>query len=207
MRRVMLLALLAMALPAAALADTARLASIQFTTGPLSDRSTSAGKVEEAGSLFVNLIGIGGTTIIFSEVGAFTVKPPSDCVVGFTHCWSFGDGTVTITMGGRELLKDKYSGLINQGVVAGVPGMPASYDLEADLATSPQVPLGGTARGIYSLVGSNPVGNFNGRINTSLPATGLVNVIVPEPGTLELFLLGTLALVGLAGLKRRNCTQ
>src|SRR5438309_5458098 len=99
MRRAILLALLAVALPTVALAD-----SIDFSTGTFVSGTTS-------GSLTTNL----STTIVGSidtiNVMTGSLTQLSSCPIGLSGtCYSFGGGSVTVTSGTTSLFTDSLSG-------------------------------------------------------------------------------------------------
>jgi hypothetical protein len=179
MRRVVLLALLALALPTAALADTidyANLGSVGSGTAIISGSATAGSTY----SLTSQLVMVKDETTNVTTSGALgwvnvTTGTLSACPAGLC----FTGGTLTVTSAGGATL---FQGTFTNGVVTVNPLSPGILSVTAFLGTA-----GGTAQFVFN------VGQ-----------TGIVSgdtVVTPEPGTLGL--LGT-GLVGLAGIVRRK---
>lgn len=179
MRQVVLLALLALALPTAALADTidyGNLGSVGAGTAMISGSATAGSTY----SLTSQLVIVRNETTNVNTTGALgwvnvTTGTLSACPAGLC----FTGGTLTITSAGGATL---FQGTLSDGFVAINPSNSAFTSVTAFLGTA-----GGSAQMVFNL-----------------GQTGVVSgdtIVTPEPGTLGL--LGT-GLVGLAGLVRRK---
>jgi len=176
MRRVVLLALLALALPTAALADTidyGNLGSIGGGTAIISGSAT-AGSTYTLTSQLDSILDVTTNTKSLGNLGwvSVTTGTLSACPAGLC----FTGGTLTVTSAGGATL---FTGTFTSGTVSVLGG--ATF-VNALLGTA-----GGSVQFAFG-VGSN--GTVSGD-----------TIVTPEPGTLGL--LGT-GLVGLAGIVRRK---
>jgi len=207
----MLLALLAVGLPTAALASGIDYNTGKFERGTINGSFTTSIIAKEVGSL----------ATITIDTGTLTKLPKSDCSKGFM-CYDFSGGSVTVTHKGSTLFTDSLKG----GVVKVRKGED-SADIIATLLPDATLKQG-TAVAILDWGHRREHNRFEhhdgqsdddhdghdrharrrdndhrtvhaGDINVSLAAT-----TVPEPGTLGM--LGT-GLIGLAGIARRKITR
>lgn len=176
MRRVFLLALLALALPIAALADTidyGNLGSIGGGTAIIGG-SASAGSTYTLTSQLVSVLDVNTNALSQGALGwvSVTTGTLSACPSGLC----FTGGTLTITSAGGATL---FQGTFTGGTVSTVLG---TTWVQASLGSA-----GGTGQITFGV----------GRLGTISGDT----IVTPEPSTLGL--LGT-GLIGLAGIVRRK---
>jgi PEP-CTERM motif len=173
MRRVFLLALLALALPTVALAD-----SMDFSTGTFVSGSTS-------GTLTTSV-----STTITGSLNTITVSTGSltlgSCPTGLSGtCYDFSGGSVTVKSGSTTVFTDSLSGgLLNKNG--------SSLGILAGLAPDSTVASG---------AGTVSLALKNGKISTGSIDVSLVTT--PEPGTLGLIGTGLIGLAGIARRKLR----
>jgi hypothetical protein len=174
MRRVILLALLALALPTVALADSMDFSTGTFVSGTITGSVTTS---------FTTTI-VGSVDTITLSTGSLTKL--SSCPTGLSGtCYGFTGGSVTVkSSGGTTLFTDSLT-----GGVAAKNG--ASLGILASLMPNGTVVVG-TGTVSLTIKKNGTVGS--GSIDVSFVTT-------PEPGTLGL--LGT-GLIGLAGIFRRK---
>jgi hypothetical protein len=170
------LALLALALPTAALADTidyGNLGSVGGSTAIISG-SASAGSTYTLTSQLVSIFDVNTNALSQGSLGwvSVTTGTLSACPSGLC----FTGGTLTITSAGGATL---FTGTFTSGTVSTVLG---TTWVQASLGTA-----GGTGQITFGV----------GRLGTISGDT----IVTPEPGTLGL--LGT-GLIGLAGIVRRK---
>ena len=196
MKRVVLMALLMLALPVAAWASSIDISNSNGTiTGGASGLQTStASTLNKFGSIIGSNLG----TLSFST-GAFT---SGDAQMGGTIA---AGGMFTITGNGT-------SGVPNGAIFTGSFSGPVDWKLITLADGSHNYTLSGAISGTW-YTGATVVGAttqitlntgkdfFNGTVDIS---SGNTNIVVPEPGTLGL--LGT-GLVGIAGLVRRKLSM
>jgi hypothetical protein len=177
MRRVVLLALLALALPTAALADTidyGNLGSVGGSTAIITG-SASAGSTYTLTSQLVSVLDVTTNTLTQGTALGWvtlTTGTLSSCSSGLC----FTGGTLTITSTGGATL---FAGTFTSGSVTVISGVTFVNASLGSAGGSTQISMG---------VGRN--GTVSGD-----------TIVTPEPGTLGL--LGT-GLVGLAGIVRRK---
>ncbi len=197
MKRIILMALLAMALPLAAFADS----SIEFTASGGTLAGTSAG-LSLSNTTLIGVNGIGGLGLVTGSLGSVT--------------FTTGALTGSLQMGGSFAAGGSFmvtgngtNGIPNTTLFTGAFSGPVAWTMMTLANGTHQYTLAGTIQGtLYtgqSVFGSTVLltvntgkGFFNGSVGVVSSDTG---VSVPEPGTLGL--LGT-GLIGLAGVLRRK---
>jgi hypothetical protein len=197
MRRVLLLALLALALPMAAFASS----GVDFTNSGGTLTGTNSG-FSLTGSTLAAVNGLNGGGLVTGNLGTvdFTTGALTSGSLQMGGTFAAG-GTFTITGNGTN-------GIPNGVIFSGTFSGPVSWQLITLANGTHNYTLTGTLSGSLSGASSNGVtvqltintgtGFFNGSTQIS---SGDTNIVVPEPGTLGL--LGT-GLVGIAGLVRRK---
>jgi hypothetical protein len=197
-KKVLLLAVLALALPLAAFASS----GVDFTNagGTLSG---SASGLSLTGSTLIAVNGLyGGGLSTGSNLGSFTFSTGALSGSLQTGGTFAAGGSFTITGNGVNgvpngvIFSGSFSGPVQWSMITLANGT-HNYTLTGAVA-------GCFANGYYTngvtvqLTVNTGKGFFNGRTSIS---SGDTNIVVPEPGTLSLFGTG---LIGLAGVIRRK---
>src|SRR5215469_10745697 len=202
MRRVILLTLLALALPIAAFGSS----SVDFTNSGGTLTGTNSG-FSLANSTLVAVNGFnGGGLITGNNLGSVTLTTGALVSGSLQMGGTFASGgTFTITGNGSN-------GLPNGTIFSGTFSGPVTWTLVTLANGTHNYTLTGNLSGVLTGTGAaNGVtvqltvntgkGFFNGSVGLSSGDTNVSSGVVPEPGTLGL--LGT-GLVGVAGLMRRK---
>ena len=175
MRRVMLLVLLALALPTAALAN-----SVDFDTG-----KSLSGTITGTFNTSIVVSEVGSLATITIDTGTLTNLPSKECPPGFT-CYNFTGGSVTVDQGGSKVFSDSLSSgfAIKNGNVLAIAGalLPSSGVLRGTVVATLDF------QGQKILTGSNDVS---------------FSTTVPEPSALEGLSLGG-GLLAFAEMARRK---
>jgi PEP-CTERM motif len=197
MRRLLLLALLALALPLSAFANS----SVDFGNSGGTLTGTTAGLCL-TGSTLSSVNGLNGMGLITGDLGTvtFTTGALTSGSLQMGGTFAAG-GTFTITGNGTDgipngvIFTGTFSGPVTWTLVT-LPDGTHNYTLTGILSGT----LGSfTTNGVtVQLTINTGKGFFNGSTQLS---SGDTNIVVPEPGTLGL--LGT-GLLGVAGLVRRK---
>lgn len=199
MRRVILLALLALALPMAAFASS----GVDFTNSGGTLTGTNSG-FSLTGSTLIAVNGLnGGGLITGNNLGSLSFT------TGALTSGSLQMGGTFASGGTFSIVGNGTNGVPNGTIFSGTFSGPVTWTLVTLANGTHNYTLTGTVSGtLGSGFSTNGVtvqltintgkGFFNGSTTIS---SGDTNIVVPEPGTLGL--LGT-GLVGLAGLLRRK---
>jgi hypothetical protein len=200
-RKFILLAILALCLPIAAMADS----GVDFTNSGGTLTGSNSG-FSLTGSTLIAVNGLnGGGLITGPNLGSvtFTTAALTSGSLQMGATFAAG-GTFTITGNGTN-------GIPNGTIFTGTFNGPVTWTLVTLANGTHNYTLSGSLSGTLGTVSTNGVtvqltintgkGFFNGSTTISSGDTNIENLAVPEPGTLSL--LGT-GLLGIAGVMRRK---
>jgi hypothetical protein len=198
MKKVLLLAVLALALPMAAFANN----SVDFTNsgGTLTG---GTGGLSLSGSVLIAVNGLNGLGLVSGDLGSLTFT---------TGAWTSGSLQMGATFaGGGSFVIDGNgtNGIPSGAIFTGTFSGPVSWTLITLADGTHNYSLQGSVTGTWfngttvdgasvQLTINTGKGYFDG---STMISSGDTNIVVPEPGTLTL--LGT-GLIGLAGVVRRK---
>lgn len=197
MRRILILALLALALPLAAFASS----SVDFGNVGGTLTGTTSG-LSLSGSTLDVVNGLNGMGLVTGNLGSVAFSTGALTSGSLAMGGTFASGGTFVVMGNGT------NGIPNGVIFNGTFSGPVTWSLVTLADGTHNYTLTGTLSGTINGFSTNGVtvqltintgkGFFNGSTQIS---SGDTNIVVPEPGTLGL--LGT-GLVGIAGLVRRK---
>jgi hypothetical protein len=191
LRKTVLLAVLALALPMAAFAN-----SIDFSNQGGTVSGSSAGLTFS--STLIGAANLGGSSFFGSNLGSVTLTTGALTSGSLASGGTFGSGSITIMGNGSMGIP---TGTLFSGTFSS-----ATWTFEGTLSngTNEYLLKAFLNNGVgftFQTAVTTGKGFFSGSANIS---SGDTNVVVPEPGTLTM--LGT-GLIGLAGVIRRKMNQ
>ena len=200
LRKFILLAIMALCLPIAALADS----GVDFTNSGGTLTGSNSG-FSLSGSTLIAVNGLNGGGLITGNLGSVTFTTGGLTSGSLQMGGSFASGgAFTITGNGTN-------GIPNGTIFSGTFSGPVTWTLVTLANGTHNYTLSGSLTGTLGSVSTNGVtiqltintgkGFFNGSTSISSGDTNIGNVVVPEPGTLSL--LGT-GLLGVAGALRKK---
>jgi PEP-CTERM motif len=201
LRKFILLAILALCLPIAAVADS----GVDFTNSGGTLTGSNSG-FSLTGSTLIAVNGLnGGGLITGPNLGAVTFTTGALTSGSLQMGGSFAaGGTFTITGNGTN-------GIPNGTIFSGTFSGPVTWTMMTLANGTHNYTLSGALSGTLGTISTNGAtiqltintgkGFFNGSTSISSGDTNIENLAVPEPGTLSL--LGT-GLIGVAGVMRRK---
>jgi len=200
LRNLILLAILALCLPVAALADS----GVDFTNSGGTLVGSNSG-FSLTGSTVIAINGLNGGGLVTGNLGSLTFSTGALTSGSLQMGGTFAaGGTFTITGNGTN-------GIPNGTIFTGTFNGPVTWTLVTLANGTHNYTLSGTLTGMLGTTAANGVtiqltvntgkGFFNGSTSISSGDTSIGSVVVPEPGTLSL--LGT-GLIGIAGVLRKK---
>jgi hypothetical protein len=198
MKRILLLVLVALALPMAAFANN----SVDFTNSGGTLSGSSAG-LTLSGSELIAVNGLNGLGLVTGNLGSVSFTTGGLTSGNLQMGGTFGGGGSFVIDGNGT------NGLPSGAIFSGSFDGPVTWTLVTLANGTHNYTLSGSVTGTWyngatvygasvQLTINTGKGFFNG---TTTIASGDTNIVVPEPGTLTL--LGT-GLIGLAGVLRRK---